>query len=156
MPDDLHARLGAFLARHTTLSLATAGPEGRPHAASLFYAETADLRLIFVSEASVRHSLNLAARPEVAAAIAADRQDWEGIQGVQLEGTCRPLHQEAEARAAWGVYAAKFPFAGENEALARRLRESGFYQIRPTWIRLIDNTRGFGFKEELRLAPEEP
>jgi hypothetical protein len=31
------------------------------------------------------------------------------------------------------------------------LASSRFYVLRPAWIRLIDNTQGFGHKEELHL-----
>ena len=31
------------------------------------------------------------------------------------------------------------------------LNTVAFYQITPTWIRLIDNSRGFGHKEEIWL-----
>ena len=31
------------------------------------------------------------------------------------------------------------------------LASSRFYILRPTWIRLIDNSQGFGHKEELHL-----
>jgi len=155
MADDLRSTIQQFMAAHTTLSLATVDAAGLPHAASLFFAEEENLSLIFVSEPTVLHSRNVASQPRVSATIAADGQLWQGIRGVQLEGGCALL-SEAEAQAAWEVYGAKFPFVKQDETLARRLRESGFYRIRPAWIRLVDNTRGFGFKEELVLAPESP
>ncbi len=151
MADDLHSRIQRFMEAHTTLSLATLSPDGRPHAASLFFAEDENLSMIFVSEPSVLHSRNIESHPLVSATIAADQQDWRSIRGVQLAGECGLL-QEADVQAAWAVYTAKFPFIVRDEPLNRRLRASGFYRIRPTWIRLIDNARGFGFKEELVLT----
>ncbi len=155
MADTLHSRIRQFIGSHTTLSLATTSPDGRPHAVSLFYAAEEHLSLIFVSETTVLHSRNVASQPRVSATIAADHQEWRDIEGIQLEGECTLL-RDVEKQAAWAVYTAKFPFVLEDEPLTKRLQASGFYRIRPDWIRLIDNSRGFGFKEELVLAPGEP
>ena len=151
MDEQIHLRFRRFMAAHTTLTLATVSPDGVPLAAALFYAEADDLSLIFVSETTVRHSRNLAERPQASAAIAADGQDWDRIQGLQLEGECRLLGDD-DAGAALEVYLAKFPFIARDGDLEKRLRASGVYRFRPGWIRLIDNTRGFGFKEELKLS----
>ena len=43
------------------------------------------------------------------------------------------------------------PFIAKNKILAAMLNLVTFYRIEPTWIRLIDNSRGFGHKEELHL-----
>ena len=145
-------RIEAFLAAHTTLSLATVDKEGHPHAASLFYAQDEALSIVFVSEPAVLHSRNVAAQPRVSATIAEDHQSWREIQGVQLEGVCELLSGEA-SQAARKVYLARFPFITENPQLSTRIADSGLYRIRPFWIRLGDNTRGFGFKEELELPP---
>lgn len=144
-------RLRSFLAAHTTLTLATVAPDGLPWAVSLFYAEGSDLSLYFASEETVRHSQNLRANPGVSATIAGDGQPWQKIHGLQLAGKCRLL-ENSERDPAWEIYAAKFPFVRESGMLAQRLREGGFYRISPAWIRLIDNRREFGFKEELLLS----
>ncbi|RME78086.1 MAG: pyridoxamine 5'-phosphate oxidase [Chloroflexi bacterium] len=152
MPNaDLRARIRQFLAEHTTLTLATVGEDGRPQAAALFYAETPALHLIFISEAKTRHSRNIASNPRIAATIQSDGQSWSEIQGLQLEGLCEPLSGKDAARARQ-VYLDKFPFIGQNKVLEMALSLVTFYRITPTWIRLIDNRRGFGHKEELRLA----
>jgi uncharacterized protein YhbP (UPF0306 family) len=36
--------------------------------------------------------------------------------------------------------------------IASRLLSNPFYCIQPQWVRLIDNSRGFGNKQELRLG----
>ena len=60
----------------------------------------------------------------------------------------------------WGLYLDKFPQLArlqerprndQEKLIAERLLSSDFYQLRPGTIRLIDNSRGFGFKQELRL-----
>lgn len=147
--DDFKARLKQFLAAHTTLTLATLAEDGRPQAAPLFYAETDDLSLIFISEPKVRHSQNVARDGRVAATIYAHGQQWQTIRGVQLEGTCAALSGK-EANAAQAVYLAKYPFIATNLLLAKLFQKIIFYKISPTWLRLIDNSRGFGHKEEWR------
>lgn len=143
-------RIKEFLAAHTTLTLATVAETGQPQAAPLFFAETETLDLIFISEQKVRHSQNLAHDQRVAATIYADGQSWQSIRGLQLEGHCEALSPDA-AQAARDVYLAKYPFIAENKLLAGMLDKVTFYKISPAWIRLIDNTQGFGHKEELRL-----
>ncbi|GIK42320.1 MAG: hypothetical protein BroJett011_61530 [Chloroflexota bacterium] len=147
MDDELRTRLKQFLAAHTTLTLATLAEDGRPQAAPLFYAEMDDLSLIFISERRVRHSQNVARDQRVAAAVYADGQQWQTIRGVQLEGVCTALAGQA-ARAAQAVYLAKYPFITTDLLLARLFQKVTFYKISPTWLRFIDNSRGFGYKEE--------
>ncbi|MCL4299689.1 MAG: pyridoxamine 5'-phosphate oxidase family protein [Anaerolineae bacterium] len=147
MDDELRTRLKQFLAAHTTLTLATLAEDGRPQAAPLFYAEMDDLSLIFISEQRVRHSQNVARDRRVAAAIYADGQQWQTIRGVQIEGVCTALSGQA-AQAAQAVYLAKYPFIAADLLLARLFQKVTFYKISPAWLRLIDNSRGFGYKEE--------
>lgn len=151
MTDELRTRISQFLAAHTTLTLATVAEDGRPQAASLFFAEMEDLSLIFISEQKVRHSQNIARDGRVAATIYADGQPWQTIRGLQLEGACVALSGQA-ARVAREVYLAKFAFIKTDKILAAMLHFVTFYQISPTWLRLIDNSRGLGHKEELRLS----
>ena len=143
-------RIKAFLAAHTTLTLATVAETGQPQAAPLFFAETETLDLIFISEQKVRHSQNIARDQRVAATVYADGQAWQSIQGLQLEGRCEALSPDA-AQVARDVYLTKYPFIAENTFLAEMLDKITFYKISPIWIRLIDNTQGFGHKEELRF-----
>jgi hypothetical protein len=145
--ETIETRLKQFLAAHTTLTLATLAEDGRPQAAPLFYAEMDDLSLVFISESKVRHSQNIARDGRVAATIYADGQQWQTIRGLQLEGRCIAL-SGAAAAAARAAYLAKYPFILENSLLVGMLERVTFYQILPTWLRLIDNSRGFGHKEE--------
>lgn len=136
----------AFLGEHTTLALATRGDSGTA-AAALFYAEDTGLNLYFLSEPTSEHIVNVSACPEVSLVIAADCQDWQQLRGVQIKGRCIVLEEEERARAE-GVYLKKFPFVGENPMLRRRVGISGIYGVRPRWIRLTDNRRGFSDKRE--------
>ena len=149
--ETVQTRIKQFLAKHTTLTLATLAADGRPQAAPLFFAEMDDLSLIFISEQRVGHSQNIGHDPRVALAIYADGQQWQTIQGLQGEGVCVALAGEA-AEAARLAYLAKYPFIAQDKSLAAMLDRITFYKISPTWLRLIDNSQGFGHKEELELA----
>ncbi|MCS7221010.1 MAG: pyridoxamine 5'-phosphate oxidase family protein [Anaerolineae bacterium] len=159
MSDDLRRRIAELLAMHTTMTLATIGPDGAPQAAAVFYAHDDDFHLYFLSEPVTRHGRNVAADPRVAATIQADGQDWQRICGLQIEGIVALVEGAQELAHAIRVYSARFDFlagllAGAAEGprvLIGPLARSRFYVLRPSWIRLIDNRVRFGYKEELRL-----
>lgn len=142
----------AYLADHHVMTLATHGPEGL-WAAAVFYAED-DFDLLFLSAATTRHARNLAANPAAAATIQRDYRDWPEIKGVQLEGTVERL-EGAERAAAIARYGRKFPLvAGAAKApamIARALARVAWYRLRPTRLYLIDNSLGFGHRDEVPL-----
>jgi len=157
----LRDRLDEFLAAHTTLTLATVGPDGASAAAAVFYAHDADLNLYFLSEGRTQHGQNLSADPRVAGTIQADGQDWRAIRGVQVRGRAVPVPVDELVHAA-AVYGRKYAFvaallAGANGpvALTGPLAQARFWVLRPAWFRMIDNTVRFGFKETLTLGVQE-
>jgi len=152
--DDAWAQVRAFLAERNSLTLATLGPDGNPQAADLYYAETDDLSLYFVSIPGSRHAANIARDPHVAVTIHADTSRWRDIRGVQLEGTCAPV-TGAEQAGAWKRYVAKFPFVLADAALARALKKVSVYRFTPRWLRWIDNTAGLGHNQEWILVGGE-
>ena len=147
-------RIAAFLAEHTTLTLATVDAEGAPAAAAVFYAHDAGFNIYFLSEERTEHGRNLLADARVAGTIHADGQDWRGIRGLQVRGQARPAAGTELVRAA-AVYGRKFSFvaaalagSGSPGVLAGPLARARFWVLQPAWFRLIDNTVRFGFKEE--------
>jgi uncharacterized protein YhbP (UPF0306 family) len=80
-------------------------------------------------------------------------QEWQDIRGLQLRGAIQRVDPGAAWERAWECYLAKFPFVSEfREVLAL----NQLYVFNPTWLRLVDNRRGFGFKQEwIREAVEE-
>ncbi|RME86336.1 MAG: pyridoxamine 5'-phosphate oxidase [Caldilineae bacterium] len=146
-PVSLSDRIYTFLNAHNTLSLATVADDGTPHACALFYAVAPDLTLYFLSDPNTLHGRHLESRPRVAATVEANNQDWKDIRGIQLRGRAGrcPATDLHRARA---LYAARFPFVARAETLAGPLQRACYYRLVPDWIRLIDNTLGFGHKEE--------
>jgi hypothetical protein len=153
------ARIAQFLAAHTTMTLATVGQDGpdrAPAAAAVFYAHDDAMNLYFLSEERTQHGQNMLAHPQVAAAIHADGQDWRAIRGVQVRGTASLVVAGELAHTA-AVYGRKYAFvaallagSGGPGVLGGPLAKARFWALRPSWIRLIDNTVRFGFKEEWR------
>ncbi len=144
-------RILAFLSAHHTLTLATEY-QGRPWANALFYVNEG-FTLYFISDPKTRHADHLRNNPHVAATIQEDQGDWRALKGVQLEGTCRTLTRATDTAHALGLYVNKYAFLGDllhaPKEIAAAMAKVRFHQIAPTWIRLTDNARGFGFKEEI-------
>jgi hypothetical protein len=132
----------------SSMTLATSGPSGSPHAAPVYFAANEALRLYFFSDPQSQHSLDLARDPHAAAAIYPECRDWQDIRGLQLHGEILPVPPGPEWDAAWELYAAKFPFVSELKAAVER---NALYVFIPHWARLVDNRRGFGFKQEWDL-----
>lgn len=143
-----------YLAGHHVMTLATQGPDG-PWAAAVFYANDGG-RLFFLSSPGSRHCRNLAQDPRCAATIQEDYGDWPQIKGIQLEGRVSELQGEEEARAR-ERYAEKFPLVGRlasaPPAIVKALARVRWYRLLPERFYFIDNSRGFGQREEIELDP---
>jgi len=130
------------------MTLATAAPDGTPHAAAVYFAADEADQFYFFSEPDSQHSLDLAANPRAAITLHPHVSGWQEIRGLQARGTARPVPEGAEWEHAWQVYQAKFPFvAGLRELFLK----NHLYVFTPAWIRRVDNRRGFGFKEEKKV-----
>jgi hypothetical protein len=79
-----------LLETHNTVTLATC-EEGRPWAATVFFASDAELNLYFVSDQRTRHGRCLAAEGRAAGAVNPDCANWTDVCGLQLEGRVRIL-----------------------------------------------------------------
>lgn len=152
------AAIARMLAGHNTLTLATVR-DGAVWAASVFYASDGDFNLYFVSDHRTRHAQDMVANPRVALAINADVDNWNEVRGLQVEGQAGKV-EGAERAKALALYLAKFasvkalfetPKSADEQTIAQRLKNTDFWRVTPRFIRLIDNSRGFGFRIELRL-----
>jgi 4-hydroxy-3-polyprenylbenzoate decarboxylase len=130
------------------MTLATASEDGAVHAAAVYFAAGPDNCLVFFSEPDSQHARDLAANPQAAATIQPQVSAYTEIRGLQLRGRVRPLAPGPEWEQAFALYQAKFAFVA---GLADVLAKNTLYQFTPGWIRLVDNRRGFGFKEEKNL-----
>jgi uncharacterized protein YhbP (UPF0306 family) len=131
-----------------TMTLATTGEAGAVHAAPVYFAAGEDLKLYFFSSADSQHSQDLKQYPQAAVAIYPEVSGWQAIHGLQLRGQVGIVLPGEEWQAVWAVYAAKFPFV---KALKAIVASNELYAFTPQWLRLVDNRRSFGFKQEWEL-----
>lgn len=134
----------ALLGETRALTLATLDPDGRPRATPLFFAFDDRTSLVFLSEPDTQHCLNLERDPSAAAALYPEESDWRFLRGLQMKGLASvvPASDRDEALA---LYTARFPFISD---LPQPVSQSQVYRFHPTWVRLIDNRHGFGYKRE--------
>lgn len=147
----LRRTVQAYLAAHSVLSLATRGPEG-PWAASVFYVHIG-WTLYFLSASASQHSQNLAETPRVAATINPDSSDWREIRGVQLDGTAALVAGDGERTAGLSAYRSKYPFLDQasGTSLEHALERVQLYRIVPSRVLFVDNSKGFGHREQVDI-----
>ncbi len=141
-------RVSAFLAKRTTMTIATVDREGKPQAADLFYVSDDRLNLYFLSGDRSHHAANLSRVNRVALTVHNDTWDWRDIQGVQIEGEARAVTDPDERDRAWSLFRRKFPFTSEY---VDQIVRSNFCAVTPQWVRLIDHTHGSDYREEFTL-----
>lgn len=152
MDDVLKKEVLAYLDNHNVMTLATTGPEGL-WAAAVFYVND-DFTFYFLSAPTSRHSRNIVAHSGVAATIQKDYRDWPEIKGIQLEGLAHRL-EGAARRKAVKLYGTKFPLVGNLKQapleIIRAMRKIAWYKVVPTKMYFVDNSRGFGHRDEISL-----
>lgn len=150
MDDKTRADALAFLKRHTTGVLATAGHDNLPHASVVHYVCDDDFNIYFLTLSNSRKFAALSAHPQVAFAVGTE----EVPQTLQIEGMAKDISLDTEA-------------AHKKAELFRVLNANDFFYapiskldpapsvvvwIRPTWIRWADyafakENSGHVFKE---------
>jgi uncharacterized protein YhbP (UPF0306 family) len=152
MSDALRERALTYLRQHNVLTMATGGPQG-VWAAAVFYVNHG-FTLYFLSAPTSRHSLNIAASPVVAATVQEDYRDWREIKGIQLEGAAVRV-EGAERAAAVARYGLKFPIianlARAPAEIVRALDRVAWYRVTPSRLYFVDNSQGFGHRDEVPL-----
>lgn len=153
MLDGLRERVQSYLRDHHVMTLASHGDEG-VWAAAVFYAND-EFAICFLSSPTSRHCRNLAGNPRVSAAVHEDYADWREIKGVQMEGIVSVLAGEEEAKAR-RLYGAKFPIVGQLErapaSIVNALANVRWYKLVPDRLYFIDNSAGFGHRDEIDLS----
>jgi hypothetical protein len=152
MPGGLRARVQGYLREHHVMTLASHGDDG-VWAAAVFYANDG-FEIYFLSSPGSRHCQNLARNPRASAAIHEDYADWKKIKGIQMEGIASVLAGE-EAEQARRLYGAKFPIVGNLEQapalIVEALAKVRWYKLVPDRLYFIDNSAGFGHRDEIDL-----
>jgi hypothetical protein len=159
MQEEDRSAVRDLLESHNTISLATCH-DGKPWNASLFFASDKHLNIYFVSDYRTRHARHIQESDIAVAAINADCALWTEVKGLQVEGRVT-VTSGLERMNALRHYLGKFrdvkalfeaPKDENEQTIAERLKAANMYCLKPTWIRLIDNSRWFGFKAEFDLS----
>jgi uncharacterized protein YhbP (UPF0306 family) len=138
-----------YLRQHQVMTLAVRSGDNI-WAAAVFYVNL-NFDFIFLSAGHTRHAQYLAVNPWAAATIQEDYAEWQAIKGLQLEGTVQVL-SGADRREAIKLYGEKYPFIGQaSGTMAAALNNVNWYRLVPTRLYYIDNSQGFGHREEVPL-----
>ena len=136
----------------TTMTIATIGMDGEPHAAAVYYACDDQINFYFFSDAESQHALDITNEPRAAITVNGERGGWQEIHGLQMRGVTTAVQSKSEWQGAWDLYQTKFPFVSNLQEI---IVINQLYVFKPHWIRLIDNRKGFGFKQEWGQNPAE-
>ncbi|KAA3660556.1 MAG: pyridoxamine 5'-phosphate oxidase [Chloroflexi bacterium] len=132
------------------MTLATNGPLGL-WAAAVFYMNDG-FRLYFLSAGHTRHAQNMAHTPHVAGTIQEDYAQWEKIKGMQFEGEIMRLSGTARIKAIT-AYGKKYLFVTKKiPTIQKALSKVNWYALDLTQLYLIDNSKGFGHRDEIPLT----
>lgn len=128
-----------FIVRHHVMSLAVSSTETL-WAASVFYSfDASRRRLLYFTSPNTAHGRMTLANPSVAATIAEQEREIARIQGVQIRGRSTMLHG-ADALRARALFLAGFSALG--------VLTTPIWALVPDYVKMVDNTRGFGHKDE--------
>lgn len=131
-------RILRFIGRHHVMTIASVGAAGEPYCANLFYSYMAEDNLfVFTTEEKTRHYGEMLRNEFVAASIVLETKTVGKVQGLQLQGRAR-LAEEAIIKRARRSYIRRFPYAA--------IADLTLWTLSPTFMKLTDNTLGFGKK----------
>lgn len=138
-----------YLGQHTVFTLATKGPAG-VWAAALFYANEG-FNLYFLSAGHTRHGQNMESDRRVAGTIQENYIEWPDIKGLQFEGSVTVLagHEQEEAIA---LYGSKYPIIKSDDGpIIEALKQLNWYRLTLDSLFMIDNSKSFGHRDEVKL-----
>ena len=127
-------RITDFIKRHHVLTLATVSSEGKPYCAACFYAYDKERnRLIFTSDDATHHAQQMVENANVAVGITLETRIVGKVQGAQICGVARRGDDQDKK-----IYIKRFPYAA--------VASLNIWVVEPSFIKLTDNTLGFGKK----------
>ena len=130
----LDKRIIDFIKRHHVLTLATISSKGEPYCAACFYAYDKERnRLIFTSDDATRHAQDMLQNASVAIGITLETRVVGKVQGVQICGKAERGDEQDRL-----LYIKRFPYAA--------VMPLHLWAVEPSFIKLTDNTLGFGKK----------
>ncbi len=135
-----------FIEMHNTMTLATIGKD-RPSAAAVFYAPIKKGKsLLFVSSEKSEHIINSKKNNSCAVTIQEDGLEWNVIRGLQIKGNIVLANEKY-----WNDYFERYDYIKSDSTLSKALEKVKLYELKIEWIRMIDNSKGFGNREEYEV-----
>lgn len=150
---DLPTAAREFLESHQTATVATVDPDGRPHAANVQYVSDRAMNLYFISAPNSAHSQHIRQLATAAVTVYDHDDRPDRIRGVQIHSQGHLLDKLNAHPHVLELYLSKFPFAASAD-FQKLIAAQHFFKLTPHWLRLIDNTRSFGFKAEQHLPAQ--
>ena len=156
--NDLIQRIELSLTNHYTISIATAAKE-ESWSASVFYVSDQKLNIYFISFDESKHIQAILKNKKVSATINQDVSDWMQIKGLQLQGVAYKVPEQHRENIL-NAYRQKFdsihefldlPKTDDEKKIAKQFNSISLFCFEPHWIRLLDNSLGFGSKEEIEI-----
>ena len=155
---NLIQRIELSLTNHYTISIATVAKE-ESWSASVFYVSDQKLNIYFISFDESKHIQAILKNKKVSATINQDVSDWMQIKGLQLQGVAYKV-PEQHRKNILNAYRQKFdsihelldlPKTDDEKKIAKQFNSISLFCFEPHWIRLLDNSLGFGSKEEIEI-----
>jgi uncharacterized protein YhbP (UPF0306 family) len=134
-----------YLGSEKTVTLATASPNGVPHASTFMYVNDGLELYIWVRPGSMTAE-HIQANPRVSFAIDEYVADWNKAKGIQGAGECRLVSAGDEVVKAVGLFADKFPSPTSGASTT----SITFFKITPDSLQFIDNAGA-----SIELGPDE-
>ncbi len=133
----LDGRFERFIGKHHVMTLATTG-SGGAYCANVFYAFDKEAgAFVFTSDEATRHSREMQKTGRAAGSIVLETRIVGKVQGLQLQGDVY-MPEGRELERARARYLKRFPYAAAAPLT--------LWMLRPTFLKLTDNTLGFGKK----------
>ena len=82
-----------------------------------------------------------------AATIQKNNLDWEKIKGIQIKGNIEIAKDNY-----WEEYLNEFDYISKSNTLKEAMKKVKLYKLKIEWTRFIDNTKGFGNKNEIKYS----
>jgi nitroimidazol reductase NimA-like FMN-containing flavoprotein (pyridoxamine 5'-phosphate oxidase superfamily) len=143
MSEELKGRIRDYLGKRLYINLGTVDGDAKPLVHTVGFAVDGDA-VVIVTDKRTRKAGNIEANPAVSFTADEDEPELMKIMGVQVSGTATQIKDEAEIGRVMGLLVAKYPHLKElppNEFYVT-------YRISFEKGVLIDNSKGFGHREE--------
>jgi uncharacterized protein YhbP (UPF0306 family) len=134
MSQPLPQRVLDYLGSQKTVTLATATPEGAPHASTFMYVNEGST-LYFWARPTSTTAGHIQGNPRISFAIDEYVENWNKAKGIQGKGRSQPVSAGDEVARVVGLFAEKFPSPSSGASTTN----IAFFKIEPTELRFIDN-----------------